>query len=183
MPIQHFSSKVLKRMNRRATNELIHSKIKTLREKIPGIVLRTSVIVGFPGETEEDFEELLEGVRSVHFNHLGVFKYSDEEGTPALRLKDKVPQEVIEQRFEKLYEVQKEIARELNQEYLGQKLEVLVEGVHDETDLLLQGRHRGQAPDIDGKVIINDGLARPGDIVTVEITDVLDYDLVGRIIS
>ncbi len=183
MPIQHFSSKVLKRMNRRATNELIHSKIKTLREKIPGIVLRTSVIVGFPGETEEDFEELLEGVRSVRFNHLGVFKYSDEEGTPALRLKDKVPQEVIEQRFEKLYEVQKEIARELNQEYLGQKLEVLVEGVHDETDLLLQGRHRGQAPDIDGKVIINDGLARPGDIVTVEITDVLDYDLVGRIIS
>lgn len=183
MPVQHFSDKVLRRMNRRATGELIHSKIKTLREKIPGIVLRTSIIVGFPGETEEDFEKLVEGIKVVRFNHLGVFKYSDEEGTPALRLKDKVPQEVIEERFERLYEVQKEIARELNQEYLGKTLEVLVEGAHEETDLLLQGRHQGQAPDIDGKVIINDGLAKAGDIVKVEITDVLDYDLVGRIVG
>jgi ribosomal protein S12 methylthiotransferase len=183
MPIQHFSTKVLRRMNRRATNELIHSKIELLRNKIPGIVLRTSVIVGFPGETEEDFEELLEGIKRVKFNHLGAFKYSDEEGTPALRLKDKVPQEVIEERFERLYEVQKEIARELNQAYLGTRIQVLVEGVHDETELLLQGRHQGQAPDIDGKVFINDGMAKAGDIVTVEITDVLDYDLVGGIVS
>jgi len=183
MPIQHFSSNVLKRMNRKATNELINSKIKVLREKIPGIVLRTSVIVGFPGETEEDFEKLVEGVKAARFNHLGVFKYSDEEGTPALRLKDKVPQEIIDERFETLYEVQKEIAREMNQAYLGKTIEVLVEGVHEETDLLLQGRHRGQAPDIDGKVIINDGFAKPGDIVMVEITDVLDYDLVGGIVD
>ena len=183
MPIQHFSSKVLRRMNRRATRELILSKIKTLREKIPEIVLRTSVIVGFPGETEEDFQLLLEGIKECRFNHLGVFKYSDEEGTPALRLKDKVPQEVIDERFAIIYEAQKEIARELNQAYLGKTLEVLVEGVHEETDLLLQGRHRGQAPDIDGKVIINDGLAKPGDIVQVKITDVLDYDLVGGIVS
>ena len=182
MPVQHFSTKVLKRMNRRVTSELIHSKIKMLRDKIPGIVLRTSVIVGFPGETEEDFEQLIEGIQKVKFNHLGVFKYSDEEGTPALRLKDKLPQEVIEERFEKLYEVQKEIARELNHEYLGKTIEVLVEGVHEETDLLLQGRHRGQAPDIDGRVIINDGMAKAGDIVQVEITEILDYDLVGRII-
>jgi ribosomal protein S12 methylthiotransferase len=182
MPVQHFSSKVLKRMNRKVTNELIHQKINMLREKIPGVVLRTSVIVGFPGETEEDFELLLEGVRSVRFNHLGVFKYSDEEGTPAVRLKDKISQEVIDERFEKLYEVQKEIARELNQEYLGKTIAVLVEGVHEETDLLLQGRHRGQAPDIDGKVIINDGFAKAGEIVQVEITEVLDYDLVGRIL-
>ena len=183
MPIQHFSTPVLRRMNRKATNELIYSKIKMLREKIPGIVLRTSVIVGFPGETEEDFEALVERIRSIRFNHLGVFKYSDEEGTPAVRLKNKLDQDVIDERFEKLYEVQKEIARELNQEYLGKTIEVLVEGVHEETDLLLQGRHRGQAPDIDGKVIINDGMAKAGDIVQVEITEVLDYDLVGRIIS
>lgn len=183
MPVQHFSDRVLKRMNRRATGELIHSKIKTLREKIPGIVLRTSIIVGFPGETEEDFEKLVEGIKTVRFNHLGVFKYSDEEGTPALRLKDKVPQEVIDERFERLYEAQKEIARELNQEYLGKTLEVLVEGPHEETNLLLQGRHQGQAPDIDGRVIINDGMAKAGDIVKVEITDVLDYDLVGRIVE
>ena len=153
-----------------------------LKEKIPGGVLRTSVIVGFPGETAEDFDLLIEGVRAARFNHLGVFKYSDEEGTPAIRLNDKVSQEVIEERFEKLYEVQKEIARELNQEYIGKTIEVLVEGVHEETELLLQGRHQGQAPDIDGKVIINDGNALAGDIVQVEITEVLDYDLVGRII-
>lgn len=183
MPVQHFSDRVLKRMNRRATGELIHSKIKTLREKIPGIVLRTSIIVGFPGETEEDFEKLIEGIKRVRFNHLGVFKYSDEEGTPALRLKDKVPQEVIDERFERLYEAQKGIARELNEDYLGKTLDVLIEGAHEETELLLQGRHQGQAPDIDGKVIINDGVARPGEIVKVEITDVLDYDLVGRIVD
>ena len=182
MPVQHFSDKVLKRMNRRVTGDVIHQKIKTLREKIPGVVLRTSIIVGFPGETEEDFEKLIEGIKRVKFNHLGVFKYSDEEGTPAVRLKDKVPEEVIEARFEKLYEVQKDIARELNEEYLGKTLKVLVEGPHEETELLLQGRHQGQAPDIDGKVIINEGVAKTGEIVDVEITEVLDYDLVGRIL-
>jgi ribosomal protein S12 methylthiotransferase len=183
MPVQHFSTKVLKRMNRRATNELIHTKIAMLRDKIPGVVLRTSVIVGFPGETQEDFDQLVEGIQKVKFNHLGVFKYSDEEGTPAVRLKDKVSQEVIDERFETLYEVQKDIAREMNQAYLGKIIEVLVEGAHEETDLLLQGRHRGQAPDIDGKVIINDGFAKTGDIVNVEITEVLDYDLVGRVVK
>ena len=183
MPVQHFANGVLKRMNRRVTEEVIHQKIKTLREKIPGIVLRTSIIVGFPGETEEDFEALLRGIQAARFNHLGVFKYSDEEGTPALRLSNKVSQEVIDERFEKLYEAQKEIARELNEAYLGKVIDVLIEGEHEETNLLLQGRHAGQAPDIDGKVIINDGLAKAGDIVKVEITEVLDYDLVGRIIS
>jgi ribosomal protein S12 methylthiotransferase len=183
MPIQHLADGVLKRMNRRVTGDVIFSKVKTLREKIPGIVLRTSVIVGFPGETEEDFEKLLNGIKELKVNHLGVFKYSDEEGTPAVRLKDKVPQEIIDERFEKIYEAQKEIARELNQAYIGKTIDVLVEGVHEETDLLLQGRHQGQAPDIDGRVIINDGLAKPGDIVKVKITDVLDYDLVGGIVS
>jgi ribosomal protein S12 methylthiotransferase len=183
MPIQHFADGVLRRMNRRATGELIHSKIARLREFVPGIVLRTSVIVGFPGETEEDFQALIDGVKKARFNHLGVFKYSDEEGTPAVRLGNKVPEDVIEARFEALYEAQKEIARELNQAYVGQIIEVLVEGVHEETDLLLQGRHAGQAPDIDGKVIINDGMAEAGDIVQVEITEVLDYDLVGRIVE
>ena len=132
---------------------------------------------------KEDFQKLIDGIQTVRFNHLGVFKYSDEDGTPALRLKDKVPQEVIDERFERLYEAQKEIARELNQEYLGKTLDVLVEGAHEETNLLLQGRHQGQAPDIDGKVIINDGVAKAGEIVRVEITDVLDYDLVGRIVE
>ena len=182
MPVQHFADGVLKRMNRRVTGEIIHEKIRLLREKIPGIVLRTSIIVGFPGETEEDFQALLDGIKTAKFNHLGVFKYSDEDGTPAVRLKNKVSQDVIDARFEQLYEAQREIARELNQAYLGTVIDVLIEGQHEETELLLQGRHAGQAPDIDGKVIINDGIAKDGEIVKVEITDVLDYDLVGRII-
>ncbi|MDD0854435.1 30S ribosomal protein S12 methylthiotransferase RimO [Halobacteriovorax sp. GB3] len=186
MPVQHFSDHVLKRMNRKITGEKIHERISKLRERIPGIVLRTSIIVGFPGESDEDFELLLEGIKKARFNHLGIFRYSDEEGTPAFRLKDKVPQEVIEERFDRLYEAQREIARELNQEFLGKKIDVLIEGEHPETELLIQGRHFGQAPDIDGNVIINDMNGfdlQEGDLVEVEVTEVLDFDLVGTIIS
>jgi ribosomal protein S12 methylthiotransferase len=183
MPIQHFSAPVLKRMNRRVTGEIIHKKIQRLRDFVPGITLRTSVIVGFPGETEADFQELLEGIKKARFHHLGVFKYSDEEGTPAARLQPKVEQKIIDERFEIIYETQKEIARELNQLYLGKVIDVLVEGPHEETELLLQGRHSGQAPDIDGKVIINEGQAKPGEMVKVLIEEVLDYDLLGRIVK
>ncbi|OIQ15694.1 MAG: ribosomal protein S12 methylthiotransferase RimO [Bacteriovorax sp. MedPE-SWde] len=185
MPVQHFSDYVLKRMNRKITGEEIMNRIQRLREKIPGIVLRTSIIVGFPGENDADFEKLLEGVKKARFNHLGIFRYSDEEGTPAYRLKDKVPQEVIEERFDRLFEAQKEIARELNQDFLGKTIEVLVEGTHEDTELLIVGRHFGQAPDIDGKVIINDLNDRElkqGDLVNVEVSDVLDFDLVGRLV-
>jgi ribosomal protein S12 methylthiotransferase len=186
MPVQHFSTNVLKRMNRKITGEKIHERIERIRTRIPGIVLRTSIIVGFPGETEEDFEALLEGIKKARFNHLGIFRYSDEEGTPAFKLQPKVPQEVIEERFDRLYETQREIVRELNSEFLGKVIPVLIEGEHEETELLIEGRHFGQAPDIDGKVIINDLSGRKievGDLVQVEITDVLDYDLVGRVTS
>lgn len=186
MPVQHFSSNVLKRMNRKITGEKIHERIERLRTRIPGIVLRTSIIVGFPGETEEDFELLLEGIKTARFNHLGIFRYSDEEGTPAFKLQPKVPQDVIDERFDRLYEAQREIVRELNGEFLGKVIPVLIEGEHEETELLIEGRHFGQAPDIDGKVIINDlaGLkVEIGDLVYVEVTDVLDYDLVGRVTS
>src|SRR5690606_2142363 len=142
MPIQHFSTPVIKRMNRRATTEIIYQKIARLRQHVPNIVLRTSVIVGFPGETEEDFEILKEGIRKCRFNHLGVFKYSDEEGTPAYRLTDKIDEAVIERRFQEIYDVQKEIVHELNQQYIGKVLDVLVEGPHEETELLWQGRHQ-----------------------------------------
>ena len=185
MPVQHFSDAVLKRMNRKITGERIHDRIAKLRERIPGIVLRTSIIVGFPGETEEDFELLLEGIKKARFNHLGIFRYSDEEGTPAFKLQPKVDQDIIDERFDILFETQKEIVRELNSQFLGKKIKVLIEGEHEETELLIQGRHEGQAPDIDGKVIINDLSGRDvkvGDLVEVEITDVLDYDLVGRIV-
>jgi len=185
MPVQHFSHRVLRRMNRKITGEKILERISKLREKNPGIVLRTSIIVGFPGETEEDFQTLLEGVKKSRINHLGIFRYSDEEGTPAFRLGDKVPQEVIEERFDRLHEVQKEIAKELNSNFIGQTVNVLIEGKHDETDLLLKGRHEGQAPDVDGHVIINDTSDQAlsvGKIVQVEITEVHEYDLIGKVI-
>ncbi|MDH4468319.1 MAG: 30S ribosomal protein S12 methylthiotransferase RimO [Bacteriovoracaceae bacterium] len=182
MPIQHFSSSVLKRMNRKVTEEQIYEKISRLKTLVPNIILRTSVIVGFPGETEEDFQKLLKGIEACRFHHLGVFKYSDEEGTPAFKLLPKVPQEIIDERFSIVYETQKNIVRELNQNYLGKTIRVLVEGPHPETPMLLVGRHEGQAPDIDGNVIINEGEASPGDYVQVKITEVLDYDLVGSIV-
>lgn len=186
MPVQHFSNNVLRRMNRKITGERIMDRIERLREKNPGIVLRTSIIVGFPGESEEDFQTLLDGVEKAKFNHLGIFRYSDEEGTPAYKLSDKVDQETIDDRFDQLFETQREIVRELNQNYLGKVIDVLIEGQHEETELLVQGRHVGQAPDIDGKVIINEsdveGL-NEGDLVKVEITEVLDYDLVGRVVT
>lgn len=184
MPVQHFSDHVLKRMNRSITGEKILERIAKLRMRIPGMVIRTSIIVGFPGETEEDFMKLLAGVRSARFNHLGIFRYSDEEGTPAFKLHPKVDQEIIERRFDMLYETQKEIARELNQKYIGKILDVLIEGPHEETELLIKGRHEGQAPDIDGNVLINDLSGRDvnvGDMVQIEITDILDFDLVGRV--
>lgn len=186
MPVQHFSDYILKRMNRKITGEKIMERATKLRERIPGIVLRTSIIVGFPGETEEDFQKLLNGIQEARFNHLGIFRYSDEEGTPAYKLKEKVPQEIIDERFDRLFEVQKEIARELNEGFVGQVLDVLVEGFHEDTELLIVGRHFGQAPDIDGKVIIND-LGdldlKQGDLVKVEITEVLDFDLVGKVVT
>jgi ribosomal protein S12 methylthiotransferase len=184
MPVQHFADGVLRRMNRRITGTKIHERISRLRERIPEIVLRTSIIVGFPGETEEDFETLLEGIKRARFNHLGIFRYSDEEGTPAFKLAPKVPQEVIEERFDRLFEAQSEIARELNQNYLGKTLKVLIEGPHEDTELLIAGRHSGQAPDIDGVVLINDTAGQPlsvGQMVDVEITEVLGFDLVGKL--
>lgn len=185
MPVQHFSTNVLKRMNRQITGEKIKERIEKLRTRIPEIVVRTSIIVGFPGETEEDFNELLEGVKAARFNHLGIFRYSDEEGTPAFKLLPKVSQDIIDERFDILFETQREIVQEMNAAYLGKVIQVLVEGEHEETELLIQGRHAGQAPDIDGKVIINDFGGKEikiGDLVNVKITEVLDYDLVGEVV-
>lgn len=185
MPVQHFSNSILKKMNRKITGDEIMGRVEKLRSIIPDMVIRTSIIVGFPGETEDDFKQLLAGVKKAEFNHLGIFRYSDEEGTPAFKLPGKIDQATIDARFDILFEVQKEIAREKNQKFLGQVIEVLIEGEHEETELLLQGRHAGQAPDIDGKVIINDIEATPnlkvGEMVKVLITEVLDYDLVGHV--
>jgi ribosomal protein S12 methylthiotransferase len=186
MPVQHFSDSVLKRMNRKITGDKIHNRIEKLKESNSDIVIRTSIIVGFPGETEEDFEKLLDGVKKARFQHLGIFRYSDEEGTPAFRLDPKVPQEIIDERFDRLHEAQKEIAEELNQKMIGQTINVLIEGFHDETELLIKGRYEGQAPDVDGNVLINDTKDLPlatGEMVNVKITEINKYDLIGEIVS
>lgn len=186
MPVQHFSDSVLKRMNRKITGDVILDRAIKLRKSIPDIVLRTSIIVGFPGETEEDFQKLLDGVEEARFNHLGVFKFSAEEGTPAFKMKDKVSQDVIDERYEALYNLQKDIAEELNESFVGKTIEVLIEGNHEETELLIVGRSMGQAPDIDGQVIINDTQDKEiniGDIVKVQVTEVHEYDLIGRIVK
>jgi len=185
MPVQHFSSSVLRKMNRKITGAEILTKVQKLKTRIPDMVIRTSIIVGFPGETDEDFKELLAGVEKSKFNHLGIFRYSDEEGTPAYKLHPKVDQATIEERFDLLFATQKEIAREINASFIGRRLEVLVEGEHSDTELLIQGRHYGQAPDIDGKVIINDLQGKNiqiGDMVTIEITENLDFDLIGALV-
>jgi len=184
MPVQHFSDNILRKMNRKITGDEILSKTKRLREKIPGIILRTSIIVGFPGETEEDFLKLIDGVRESKFDHLGIFRYSDEDGTPAYKINPKVDPEVIEKRFDLLHEVQKEVVKNKNESMVGKTISVLIEGQHEETELLIRGRHPGQAPEIDGKVIINDTKDIPlkvGDIVNVSVSESLDYDLVGEI--
>jgi len=185
MPVQHFSTSVLRKMNRKITGDEILEKVMKLKSRIPNMVLRTSIIVGFPGETEEDFQTLLDGVKKCRFNHLGIFRYSDEEGTPAYKIHPKVDSHKIEERFDLLFEVQKEIAREINSTFIEKEIDVLIEGEHSETELLLQGRHYGQAPDIDGKVIINDLNGKNvevGDLVRVRVSENLDFDLIASIL-
>src|SRR6266852_2654865 len=138
-------------------------------------------LAGKPDETEEDFELLKEFVRTQRFERMGCFQYSDEEGTAAFEMSGKVPGRTIERRWREVMAIQKRINREQNRERIGKSIEVLVEGASPETEHLLVGRHQGQAPEVDGQVYINEGMAYPGDCVTVEVTDAHDYDLVGRI--
>lgn len=183
MPLQHASDKLLVSMKRGRTSEYLVKTVQKFRERVPGLTFRTSFIVGLPGETEEDFEALKAFVQTHRFDRMGCFQYSDEEGTAAFALPDKVPARTIERRWRELMAIQKRINRELNKKLIGRRLEVLVEGVSEESEHLLVGRHEGQAPDIDGQVYINDGLAYPGELVTVEVTEAHDYDLVGKVVE
>jgi ribosomal protein S12 methylthiotransferase len=181
MPIQHTVDRILKLMNRKFTRSQIFDFVGKLREKIPNIVLRTSIIAGFPTETEEDFESLCEDLKILQFDHLGAFSYSKEEGTKAALLEGQIPTKTKITRQRKVRRLHEEISKEKIKQYLDKTLDVLVEGVSDESDLLLMGRFYGQAPDIDGKVLINAGHANKGDLVKVKITQSLSYDLVGHI--
>ncbi|HTO99722.1 MAG TPA: 30S ribosomal protein S12 methylthiotransferase RimO [Myxococcales bacterium] len=181
MPLQHISDEVLRRMKRGRDGAWVRRLVRRLRERVPGLTFRTSFIVGFPGETEEQFEELCRFVEEMHFEKVGVFQFSREEGTASFDLDGQLPQRVKAQRQKKLLGIQRRISREHQEALVGRTLDVLVEGVSEETELLLEGRWMGQAPEIDGKVYVNRGQARAGGIVPVEIEQAGDYDLVGGI--
>lgn len=183
MPLQHVSNKVLKRMNRKMTREEITVALNLIRKEIPDAVIRTQFIVGFPGETEADFEELLKFVADQKFDRVGCFKYSPEENTPGGKMDQQVDEATKNRRHDMLMEVQQNISRDKHRAFIGKTLEVVVEGLSDETDLLLQGRTSQQAPDIDGVVLINDGQAKIGEFVQVRITESMEYDLIGEIIE
>lgn len=150
---------------------------------VPDVFVRSTFIVGFPGETDAHFDDLLDFVGKARLDHLGAFVFSPEEGTPAAELGGRVPRAVARRRYEQLLELQRPIAEARRQALVGRRLRVLVEGACDETEHLLQGRHHGMAPEIDGRVLINDGRAPAGQIVEVEITEGYADDLVGRIVG
>jgi ribosomal protein S12 methylthiotransferase len=186
MPLQHASQNVLKLMKRGGNRASLERLIQRVRDRVPGIAVRTTFITGFPGETEEDFQELLAFVRNVEFDRVGVFTYSDEEGTPAYDLPGKVDPKIAKQRRSRLMKEQAHISRKRNKTKIGELVQVLFEGESSESDLLWQGRMETQAPDIDGCVLINDapdGFApAPGDLINVMITEAQQYDLIGRIV-
>jgi ribosomal protein S12 methylthiotransferase len=187
MPLQHASAPVLKRMRRGGNRQLLEKLLARARQFVPGIALRTTFIVGFPGETAEDFDELMQFVRDVEFDRLGVFTYSDEEGTHGFDLDSKVPAGVMRQRRAKLMREQAKISKRRNRAMVGKRFRALLEGVSEESDLLLQARLESQAPEVDGHVLINDvpdGYnARPGEFIEIEITEAHEYDLVAKVVA
>jgi ribosomal protein S12 methylthiotransferase len=186
MPLQHASAQVLKRMRRGGNRQLLEKLLRRARQFVPAIALRTTFIVGFPGETEEDFSELMQFVRDIEFDRVGVFTYSDEEGTHGFELDDKVTVKTMRSRRARLMRAQQKISRRKNRALIGSRFRALLEGVSPESALLFQARLESQAPEVDGHVLINDApenfAARPGDFVEIEITEAHDYDLVAGIV-
>ena len=181
MPLQHIADPILRRMRRGTGGPATRDLIGRLRDTIPNLTLRTTFITGLPGETDQDFEEVLDFCREARFENLGVFAYSPEEDTPAADMDDQVPAEVAQSRRDALMALQQEISRAHQASLVGTRVDVLVEGVSEETELLLRGRHPGQAPDIDGVTYITDGTANVGEVVPVVIEQSADYDLAGPI--
>ena len=187
VPLQHASAGVLKRMKRGAGAEIFLKSVEKMRRTVPGVTLRTSFIVGFPGETEDDFAALCEFVQAAQFDWLGVFSYSDEDGSAAYHLEDKVPVREIERRRKKLMQIQRQISKKNKRKLVGREVDVLALGPSEETELLWEGRAEMHAPEIDGKLFINDFGDHeelvPGTFYRCEITEAHDYDLVARVIG
>ncbi len=183
IPIQHISTPVLKRMNRRDSEESIREIISKLRNRIPGIYLRTTVMTGFPGETDEDFDKLLAFVKETRFERLGAFVYSREEGTPAYDLSDQVPEKLKRKRYELIMREQRKIHAAINKATVGKTLRVINEG-YDQVAESYYGRSFADAPDIDGKIYYSSPRRlRDGEFVNVLVQDVIDYDLTGKVVE
>ena len=183
IPVQHASDEVLTRMNRGVTRQQLRDIFARVRKAVPDLAIRTSVMVGFPGETDADFEQLLEFVKEQRFEHLGCFTYSQEEGTAAGRMSEQIDDDLKLERKRRIMEVQRDISAARLKDKVGHVLPVLVEGPSKETELLWQGRLATQAPEVDGLVYINDGPVEQGKIQQVRITSSHDYDLIGTVIS
>jgi len=180
LPIQHINEKILKKMNRKVTKNEIISLIERFRTKIPNLSIRTSVIVGFPGETEDDFNELLGFIQKQKFERLGAFMYSREEGTAAYNFKNQIPEKTKRKRLDIIMKKQQEIASEVNGPFLDKEIEVLIDEKGSSDNIYL-ARTQGDAPEVDGLVYVRaKGDLKPGDFVKVKITDTYEYDLVGE---
>jgi ribosomal protein S12 methylthiotransferase len=183
MPLQHASDSMLRAMRRGHGGDRMHKVVERLRRAIPDMVFRTTFIVGHPGESDEDFDELRSFVEWAEFDHVGVFLYSPEEGTRSGEMSGAVDVAVAEARRAELMRIQRPISRERLELRVGTELDVLVEGVSDESEWLLQGRWWGQAPEVDGSVYLANGTARAGEIRRVLVTDAADYDLMADFID
>ena len=181
IPIQHVNDKILEAMNRKTNGRFIRKLIERLRKEIPNICIRTSLIVGFPGETDEQFDELLKFVKDVEFDRMGAFEYSREEGTPASTFPDQISKRIKTKRHRRLMETQKEIVLRNNKRLIGTNTKILIEGLNEDTGLL-KGRTPSQAPEVDGVTYLTEGKADPGGIFDAIITDVREYDLMGKLI-
>ena len=182
IPLQHVSDSVLRLMNRPYGYSKLEELFSRINEKLPNAAIRTTFIVGFPGETPEDVDMLEEFMLKFKLDHVGIFTYSNEDGCEAAKLPNHCPESLKEERMQRLMAIQAEISLAKNKEFVGSVEQVLVEGLSKETDLLLEGRTRFQAPDVDGCVYINDGDCRAGDIVNLKFTEAHTYDLVGEIV-
>ncbi len=183
IPFQHVSDRILSAMNRHYDQALLDDLVGRIRRYIPGCAIRTTLLIGFPGETEHDVALLVEALKTWQLDHVGVFQYQDEEGSSASTFLQKVPDEESAARYRWVMETQAAISESLQQRFLGRVEPVLVEGVSGESELLLEGRSRFQAPDIDGCVYITSGQVNPGDIISVRITEAHTYDLVGEVVE
>lgn len=183
IPFQHVNDRILKLMNRPYGYEHLVQLVSKIRQKLPDIALRTTFLVGFPGETDEEFLQIEKFLKETRLDHVGVFPYANEEGCPSEHFDGQLEDEIKNERRDHLLEVQAEISSSIQRKYIDQVLPVIVEGVSSETDLLLEARTQFQAPEVDGCVYINEGTAKVGDIVQVKISDAQIYDLVGAIVD